>query len=250
MSDNQKVIYAARTSQEAHLLRNLLVEEGIKAVVVNAMLEHGGIDLVGWATLARVVVTDDDALKARQIAMKFDRKGVEAAAAAQAAEQPPDAEAAPTVINEWPRCPECDAPRSTKCPICGTAGSDFAPVDMGFTWVPDPDDAAAAASCSCGPGGCTPAGSSADGSSADNGVPAPGEDEDPFGKMLMCPTCDEPFTPEYPRLCEWCGHEFEDGFEVELPTGQPEQIDSRVIAVIVGLLALLVALAAYFMFIV
>lgn len=245
MSENQVVIYAARTSQEAHLLRNLLVEEGITAVVVNAMLEQGGIDLVGWATLARVVVSEDDAPRARQIAMKLDRKGVEAAASAHEVEQS-DAEAAPTIIDEWPRCPECDALRSTKCPICSTAGSDFAPIDMGFTWIPDPDGTAAAASSSCGPGGCTPGGAAAD----EGDAVSEDHEVDPFSKMRMCPTCDEPFTPEYPRICEWCNHEFDDGFEVALPTGHPEQTDSRVIAVIAGLVALAAALGAYFMFIV
>jgi len=250
MSDNQTVIFVARSSQEAHLLRNLLAEEGINAMVVNAVLEQGGIDLVGWATAARVVVAEYDAPQARQIAMRFDRAGAVAAETGRVEEQP-ETEAAPTIIDQWPSCPECDAPRSTRCPICGTAGSDFAPVDMGFTWIPKPDDASAAAACSCGPGGCTPADSAGDASSIDDDASAAEEDEvDPFRTMLMCHTCDEPFTPEYPRLCEWCGHEFEDGFQVDLPAGAPEHLDSRVIAVSAGLLALMVALGAYFLFLV
>ena len=66
----------------------------------------------------------------------------------------------------------------------------------------------------------------------------------------MCPTCDEPFVPEYPRLCEWCGHEFEDGFDGELPKEPAEHIDSRAILVMIGLAVLLMGLVGYFMFVV
>jgi len=31
--------------------------------------------------------------------------------------------------------------------------------------------------------------------------------------MLLCPTCDEPFTPQFARRCNGCGHEFPDGFD-------------------------------------
>ncbi|MBN2477125.1 MAG: DUF2007 domain-containing protein [Pirellulales bacterium] len=243
MSDRQMVIYAARTSQDAHMLRNLLTEAGIRAVVVNDLLEQGsGVDIVGWPTLARVVVSEDDAPQARQIAMKHDRRG--AAAAAEGRVEQPEAEVAPAASRPWPECPECQARRLTKCPICGTAGTNFAPVDMGFVWVPDADFAAAGASCGCGPDGCTPGAETAATADAE---PSPDEHEaDPLHAMLMCPTCDEPFAPEYPRVCEWCGHEFEDGFEVGSVESPAEQIDSRVIAVIVVLLMLTVALAGYF----
>lgn len=246
MSAEQKVIYAARTSQEAHLLKNLLADLGIKAVVTNELLERGsGVDIVGWPTASRVVVGEEDAPRARQIALELDRK-LAAAAAGPRAEQP-DTEPPATVLDEWPWCPQCEAPRTTRCPVCGTAGSDFALADADFSGAPEPDAAAAVpASFRCGPGGCTPAGSAAE-------TDAPAGDEpqaEPTRTLLMCPTCDEPFEPEYPRVCEWCGHEFPDGFQVEIPQEPLEQIDSRVYMVVFGLLALGVALVAYFMFIV
>ena len=65
--------------------------------------------------------------------------------------------------------------------------------------------------------------------------------------MLLCPTCDEPFVPEYPRRCEWCGHDFGDGYEVD-PPRQLEQINSRAIALILGLLLLFAGVVVYFMY--
>jgi hypothetical protein len=63
--------------------------------------------------------------------------------------------------------------------------------------------------------------------------------------MLVCTTCDEPFVPVYPRLCEWCGHEFDHGYDV---TQQPvvDPITGRAIAVLIALSALGIGLAAYF----
>jgi hypothetical protein len=63
--------------------------------------------------------------------------------------------------------------------------------------------------------------------------------------MLMCSVCDEPFEPTYPKHCEWCGHEFADGYVVERIVG-PEEIPSRAIAVAVVLGLLLLGAMVYF----
>jgi len=74
MAGELKVIYAARTMQEAHLLKDHLEENGIRAMVTNSSLEGGsGVDILGWPTLARVAVNEEDAAAARQIALQFDR---------------------------------------------------------------------------------------------------------------------------------------------------------------------------------
>jgi hypothetical protein len=250
MSKQQTVIYHARTPQEAHLLRNLLAEEQIEAVVLGAALEDGlGGDALGWAALAQVAVAQDDAQRARQIALEFDEKAGSASdrklVAAGPEQEGPLPEAPAMVSQPWPRCPECGAPRSTRCPICGTAGSKFPPADAGFTWMGELADAARDVPAgSCGPGGCTPAPEQTEAPEAEE------SEAEPPAKLLMCPTCDEPFAPQYPRRCEWCGHEFPDGFEVPLPEGPVEQVNRRMIAVIVGLLLLAAAMAAYLMFIV
>jgi hypothetical protein len=64
--------------------------------------------------------------------------------------------------------------------------------------------------------------------------------------MVICPTCDEPFVPEHPSRCEWCGHHFPDGYAVDVVESESEQLNSRVIVAAMGLGGLLLALAVYF----
>ncbi len=122
MQQDLVVVYAARTLQDAHLLRNLLVDAGIPAVVSNELLQGGsGVDIVGWPSLCRVSVGADDAPRARGMALEFDRR-----AAASAAEDTPEDEELPEEAPPpWPECPQCGAPRTTRCPACGATGSRF-----------------------------------------------------------------------------------------------------------------------------
>jgi len=81
----------------------------------------------------------------------------------------------------------------------------------------------------------------------------PGEDraDGRRPELVLCTTCDEPFVPRFPRLCEWCGHQFEDGYEVEpARSNEDEPITGRAIAVMVTLALLGLALALYFVFLV
>jgi hypothetical protein len=220
MAGDLKVVYAARTMQEAHLLRNLLEERGIRAIVTNAVLEGGaGVDVLGWATLARVAVNEENAIIARQIALEFDRAISSQARAEAEAEVIASAEWAgdvagrletgvrpETLPESWPRCPQCGAPRITKCPACGTSGSGFPPADQP---ADEPSDASAA-------------------------VP-----------LLLCIECDEPFTPEYAHDCEWCGHEFPDGFRPSAPV-QGDEFSPGLLAVVGVTLAVVVGLLVYF----
>jgi uncharacterized paraquat-inducible protein A len=237
MSTNQTVIYAAPTALKAHALRNLLADAQIQAVLLSDQPSPAAAaDLPSGSTLIAVAVPNEDAPRARHIALQFDRQGVYAAAG------PTPEDAAPTQSTTWPRCPQCDAPRSTRCPICGTAGCDFAPVDMGFTWIPGPQDPHAATSCSCAPDACP-----ANGAPADADVPNGEQVQDWADNMVICSTCDEPFRPEYPRRCEWCGHEFDDGLDVDATPARQDQLNARVVAAILALLALLLGFAVYFL---
>jgi hypothetical protein len=149
----------------------------------------------------------------------------------------------------WPRCPRCDAPRTTRCPVCETAGTDFAEADTEYTWGIGLDEVAESTSCGRASACCSGRASCDDGEDAVGDI-EPSEEAAPAHPVLMCPTCDEPFVPEYPRRCVWCGHEFEDGYEVDVVAQPPEEATGRVIAVVLGMVALMVLLIVYFTLIV
>jgi hypothetical protein len=260
MSQRQAVIYTARNKQQAHLLRNLLEEAGIEAAVTGDLLADGtGVDAVGWATAARVVVAEEDAKAARRLAEEFDRRGATAAAAAR----PDVSPEGPTELAEWPSCPECGARRTTTCPICHTSGTDFPQADWQFTGSPEPGDGATPVSCGCGSEGCSsreaktgdePAqaeAGAADVAEADG----PGEtaqEEPPAPRLVLtCTTCDEPFEPQFLKRCEWCGHEFPEGLPVDVAEGPPEEeITTRAIVVMIALGVLALGTIAYFLFLI
>ena len=75
MTGKQIVVYRARSVQDAHMLKNVLEEAGIRALVTNEVLADGaGTDILGWPSLAQVVVDESDAQAARGIAADFDRQ--------------------------------------------------------------------------------------------------------------------------------------------------------------------------------
>jgi len=246
MDSEQAVIYVARTPQQAHLLRNLLDESGIRAQVHNSVLEGGaGVDIVGWPTMARVVVERGDAITARRMAVEFDMAAAVDPSSRQWIETEQD-----NVYQEprpWPECPDCSAPRLTVCPICGTAGTDFPQADHDLGEPLHAGDLARNKATGCGSAGCSSCPPSETGDDADDAA-AMSEDEDDPGGLLICPTCDEPFRPAYPRLCPWCDHEFADGFDVTIrPAPETaEQLTPRVVIVLLALAGLAAALVGYF----
>jgi hypothetical protein len=222
MADDLKVIYAARTMQEAYLLKDHLEENGIRAMVTNAGLEGGsGVDILGWPTLARVAVNEEDAAAARQIALQFDRRFADRTkaggdesddwekSAAEQARQTRDAPPLGAQGGTWPRCPQCNALRITKCPACGTSGTGFPQADP----------------LEAGQG--------------DQSAPA---------LLVLCMQCDEPFTPEFAGRCEWCGHEFPDGFAP--PVDDSFDLSPTLLAVVGIALALVTGLLVYFSYLV
>jgi len=62
--------------------------------------------------------------------------------------------------------------------------------------------------------------------------------------LLMCPTCDEAFTPGFYRLCEQCGHDFGDGLQVKIEAR--EELTGRMLFVLAGLAALAIVILIYF----
>jgi hypothetical protein len=141
---------------------------------------------------------------------------------------------------DWPRCPACGGLRITRCPICRTAGTDCAEADPDFVGMVDVDQGAEPTSCGCGSGGCT-AGAGGGESPEQPEFPA-----EPPPRMLLCPTCDDPFVPEYARRCDSCGHEYTDGYDPEPERNADERISARAIAATLALVALLIAIVIYF----
>jgi predicted RNA-binding Zn-ribbon protein involved in translation (DUF1610 family) len=122
------VIYSAANTQQAHLLKGLLCQSGISAWVVNDATQMAGGELpLGWTAAPRVVVSDDDALEARQFAEEFDRK------TAQYSIKTADDEPALTHWTDWPICPTCGARQSARCSICAASGTDFMLADVEVT---------------------------------------------------------------------------------------------------------------------
>lgn len=253
MANTHTVIYLAGTLDQAYLLRNALLEEGIFAYVTNDHLYVAG-DPCGLPTAPRVVVHESDADDARQIALDFEQSGRRPPLPRRepssltpgensppnentlAGERPPvtglserlpiiqrpgvfsdiDAELADESPLAWPTCPHCHRPRHTTCPICETAGSNF---PRGFD--PPIDEAPNKKS------GETPGG---------------------WQHLVLCPTCDEPFRPQFLARCEWCGHRFSDGraksFGKAAPP--PEELNARMFVVLAVILLGLAAILVLF----
>ena len=126
MPGQPTVIYSAASIQQAYLLKGLLGQQGIAAHVVNDAIQIAGGDLpLGWTAAAKVVVGDQDAPAARQLAEEFDR---------QTACQPVDDDvcdmATDAQWDDWPVCPQCGERRSARCPVCHGSGRDFALADL------------------------------------------------------------------------------------------------------------------------
>jgi Putative prokaryotic signal transducing protein len=131
MSSEPTVIYSAANTQQAHLLRGLLEQQGIAARVVNDAIQIAGGDLpIGWTAAAKVVVPEQDAVAARQLAEEFDRRTAHDLSDDDVAQTD---ELAPNTLalwSEWPLCPECSHQRSAQCPVCGTTGTSFPLADF------------------------------------------------------------------------------------------------------------------------
>jgi hypothetical protein len=62
--------------------------------------------------------------------------------------------------------------------------------------------------------------------------------------MLMCPVCEEAFSPVFYRWCQQCGHDFGDGLLVQTP--EPDELTDRALIVLAAMVGLFIALITYF----
>jgi rubrerythrin len=118
--DSPTVVFVADGHAQAHLLRNALEQQGIRALVTNESLQtHAGELPMGMPTALRVVVASRDRQAAREIIEELEE------ALDEPLDEADEDEAADDEAAPWPRCPSCGRRRHTSCPICGTAGSQF-----------------------------------------------------------------------------------------------------------------------------
>lgn len=126
MSDRPTEIFRAANSQHAQMLKGMLEVRGIKAYIVNESLQTAGGDLpLGWTAAPRILVAEEDAVKARIVAEQFDavlRDGK--------AVEMEDFDVADADWTDWPLCPGCQQRREVLCNICGSRGSKFALADL------------------------------------------------------------------------------------------------------------------------
>ena len=63
--------------------------------------------------------------------------------------------------------------------------------------------------------------------------------------MLLCPTCDEPFTPQFARRCSACGHEFPDGIDQPQAERASEGLNLRILICLGGIVLFTAAALIY-----
>lgn len=209
--DFSAIVYCARTEAIAERLVEKLGEVSIEAVVIPQSVGAMEPGDAGYA----VCVRDVDEPAAEKAARSFveDYLNGRLAEDGEAAWDKHSTES----LRHWPVCPDCEAPRITRCNVCGRIGVDFPPNDPDFDWGmgQEPvDDADEKPPCTCGSEACAH-GDSENEAHLDDTLPCESEsDEERI--VLRCPSCDEPFVPEFAEACPWCDHRFEDGFELEL----------------------------------
>lgn len=199
------VAYRTLNAVQASLMRNLLEEHGISAVVSGAWLVS---EVSAGTPISVLVATEDLEASAEIVALV---KGDAAHSASLDEEESSIALASDAkTLAAWPLCPGCQKRRTTMCPYCDTAGSDFPLADANFS--------------------------------------AGQEDPQPT-LAVICTTCDEPWAPEFFRRCEWCGHNFGHGLKVDyepVPVlTELEPANGRVLTVLLGLMALFALACAY-----
>ena len=221
MSDRHRAIYVAANAHQAHLLRNLLADAGIASFVSNDTLN--GVHFAAGDWMVRAAGGPGFAPTAPRIVVHEDDAEDAREILLEAEATLAGAEAAPELVSlldetgeesSWPMCPHCARPRLATCPVCETSGTDFAEAFL----LEQADEAT---------------------------------EEEPR-RMVLCPTCDEPFAPRFPARCEWCGHRFRDGYEMPeaRPLTTPPQIftelNGRVVVLLVGLTVVLGSMFGWF----
>jgi hypothetical protein len=106
-------VYRARTSAQAHVVRNMLEEAGIAATIDNDLLQGvSGEVVMGWPTAPRILVEESQAARARSL---IERQ--------EPADVPEDEEERDEAV----KCLACGEPLpedADVCPACGWSYED------------------------------------------------------------------------------------------------------------------------------
>jgi len=209
--DHQVVVFADARPALAYLVRDRLADAGIEAIIENEALWQGPTELLPSVIAPRVVVAEPDAAAAREIVREFLDE------ARHPAFSDANGSSAPAASGERSAVSVSTASTAAVavCPQCHRPRLTVCPFCQTASAKFPPADQ------------------------------PPGNAEGPPG-LLLCTTCDEPFEPAYLRRCEWCGHDFGDGFEIERKEAAAN-LNERVITMVIGLAIVLVAIFAYFM---
>ena len=211
MNEHSEVIYSAGRIEEAVIVKQMLEDRGIEAIVENQALQGALGELPpGEATNPRVRVAAENVEKSREVVKAFEHQQHLARERTMDVDIEYDEN-----WDEWPTCPDCQRRRQTVCPVCKTAGTNLPMAD------PNHDGEAP----TLGP-----------------------TKEQPYGHLplLICTTCDEPFRPQFYKICQWCRHEFEDGLKAPAPPPPMERLNPRVWAIAASVAALVAMLCGYF----
>jgi hypothetical protein len=120
-------------------------------------------------------------------------------------------------------------------------GTDFAQADVDFGRLLNISMSGNSTPC-CGPQGCSPVRPQ----SPPEGPKCPAsETAEGAAAMVLCPTCDEPFRPEFARRCGQCGHNFADGFDLPEETPRLEDSPFRIGVCLAAIILVTTAVAVY-----
>ena len=145
------------------------------------------------------------------------------------------------IWQDWPRCPRCGQRRQAVCPLCRCAQDEMPLAD--YIPQPAPLENTRPQRESCGGGCCqqSPEPVEIAPTQPESCETAEGTEAGPI--LLLCPQCDEAFTPTFYRLCQPCGHDFGDG--VPSPTEESVESNSRALFVMFLLAAVAAGILGY-----
>ncbi len=130
--DRQIVIFADARPGLAYLVRDRLADAGIPAFIENEGLQQGANELLPCVIGPRVVVAAPDALRAEKVVAEFRHESAESEASTGTLTSN-----SASTLARGPACPDCERPRMTVCPYCGTASAHFTPGDRPARAVQD-----------------------------------------------------------------------------------------------------------------